>query len=230
MRHIVFIHIPKTGGNSIVQAFEEALRGRSDLIFHHVGHQNLSYYLEKRALTEAYPRDPMTLYFTVTRNPYTRFVSAYHHNLREEDSVERKMDINALANSLRNHYSHNYWRQNWFVEGRERVHFRSFQLENLGPLVDFFRTQYGLQLTVPIVNAHPHPGPSILNTHSRLVVSLWFGEDFSTFGYDSTDDVGWAGASATGTINLGATQDGLLVLTQPEASNPLVVSHVVQQT
>jgi hypothetical protein len=124
MRHIVFIHIPKTGGNSIVQAFEEALRCRSDLIFHHVGHQNLSYYLEKLALTEAFPSDPSTLYFTVTRNPYTRFVSAYHHNVREEDSVERKMDINALANSLRNKYSQNYCRQNWFLDGRESVCFR----------------------------------------------------------------------------------------------------------
>jgi hypothetical protein len=58
----------------------------------------------------------------------------------------------------------------------------------------------------------------MLNAHSRLVVSLWFGEDFATFGYDSTLwDETWANTTATGGAGLGA------------AGNPLVVPYGVKK-
>ena len=158
MRHIVFIHIPKTGGNSIAKAFERALAGRQDVVFHHIGHQNISYYLTQEAKRDPYPLDPETLFFTVGRDPYDRFMSGFYHNAREEGSAESKMSVNALARDLRNHYTLLYWRQSWFVEGRERLNFRVFKLEQLEDLCAFFRAEYELDLVIPRLNAHAHPG------------------------------------------------------------------------
>ena len=63
-----FVHIPKTGGTSITHLLS-SIDGSKELTSHH----GLS----------LLPDDSSFYYFTIVRNPFTRFASAYNHECRK---------------------------------------------------------------------------------------------------------------------------------------------------
>jgi hypothetical protein len=204
-KRIIFIHVPKCGGNSIKDAFMKACKNRPDIDFISIGHMDINYYIDDyrkyllaNGKTENDPettidyfKDTNTLFFTVTRNPYRRFISAYFYKLNSDDFFKSKLeavkDINEFADNLRNNYNIVFWRQSWFLERSDQVHdFKFFQLEKLGKLVEFFKEKFDLDLDIGKTNVTEESGNSgldILNRNSIQTINTWFQSDFRAYEY-----------------------------------------------
>ena len=94
MREICFVHVPKTGGNSLLAAGLAALGGieitaegqnyskyrvrqRPDLRLTYIGHEaDLNNYM---TIAQYKKRHPQCFAFAFVRNPYDRLVSAFHY-------------------------------------------------------------------------------------------------------------------------------------------------------
>lgn len=182
MRHIIFIHIPKTAGRSIVTSFEQVLD--SNITFHHIGHQNISRYLEIESKHSTYPIDNDTLYFTVVRNPYDRFLSAfYFHKNDSREELKAFNNPNDFALALNKNYTHDYWRQTWFIEQNDKVRFKMFYMERLNELVAYFKEEYNIILNIPHSNITEHPCFNILDNNTINIINDWFDQDFQMFKY-----------------------------------------------
>lgn len=85
--HLFFIHIPKTGGNSISWHLKKNFRGHDwHKTRHGAKHADQTKIFEDTKETEMV-LDRYT-FFTVVRNPYDRMVSAYHYYLKGGGELE----------------------------------------------------------------------------------------------------------------------------------------------
>lgn len=204
-KRIIFIHLPKCGGNSIKESFIKACENRPDIEFISIGHMDINYYIkdyhqyryinrknnDEELSTFNYFDDPDTLFFTVTRNPYRKFISAYYYRMKSDDFFRNKMvginNINEFAEKLRENYNVVFWRQAWFlVRSNEVRNFKYFQLENLSTVSDYFKEKYNLDLEIGKTNITEESGNSslsILNRRTVCVINRWFEEDFDKYGY-----------------------------------------------
>ncbi len=92
--NLVFIHIPKCAGTSII----EAMRKVDPLVEH--GHNKWYYYTEYSIAS----RDPMS--FTVVRNPWDRVYSCYRYAIQKESywyGKNKKWDVHPDYDVLKNY-------------------------------------------------------------------------------------------------------------------------------
>ena len=204
-KRIIFIHLPKCGGNSIKESFAKACKGRSDIEFISIGHMDINYYIsdyhkykytnredkDEPLSTFNYFEDPDTLFFTITRNPYRKFISAYYYRLNSDDFFKNKLkdiaNINQFAEKLRENYNVVFWRQAWFLIRSNQVkNFKYFQLEKLNTAIDYFKENYDLDLEIDKLNRteqSENSSLSILNRRTVCIINRWFEEDFDNYGY-----------------------------------------------
>jgi len=191
MKNIIFIHIPKCGGNSIQEAFAKALEDRKDVQFIKVGHMNVSHYFPdcNHKLTVDYVNDENTLFFTIGRNPYDRFISAYFYERKLKTDILKYKDINDYALHIADYYPLTFWRQVWYLDRHDRLkNFKFFKLENLQELKDYFKTNYKLDLDIPVVNkGDVKADPDILSREAIEKINNRYHNDFAFFGYWKID-------------------------------------------
>ncbi|MCP9835638.1 MULTISPECIES: sulfotransferase family 2 domain-containing protein [unclassified Cyanobium] len=222
---ILFLHVPKCGGSSIVDTFtangytsELEMRGKpaQDCLLASPQHQTCS------ALKSLVRFDNIKEIFMVVRNPYQRLVSEYNWIFREVSPEERP------------EYSQ------WVINSIAIVEQDPYYLDNhLRPMIDFldvghpariFRLEGGLQA---IIEFYLQPVESMLNitvAHNKKaslfkyksdnpalderalhLVNKFYRDDFLAFGYEPT--------TSDNMQSYGDTH-----CTQEESSNQLKVS------
>lgn len=103
--NLVFIHIPKTGGQSVVDAFG-------------LKHETADHYIDAEYLTDDYVR------FCVMRHPIDRFVSAYKYNCNPElprGNIRDQMHKHNLCNDINKFI--NYFQDN-ITSITDLIHFK----------------------------------------------------------------------------------------------------------
>ena len=125
MREICFVHVPKTGGNSLLAAGLAALGGieitaegqnyskyrvrhRPDLRLTYIGHEaDLNNYM---TIAQYKKRHPQCFAFAFVRNPYDRLVSAFHYlsqgGMEEVDQRDSDEYVRAYEGDFRRFVLH----------------------------------------------------------------------------------------------------------------------------
>ncbi len=85
MKHIGFVHVPRTAGGSVVN---ELMKTDCIILGHEVNSPNYMHIAEFRKF---HPQKDSYLFATV-RNPYDRLVSAYHYLQKGGDNSQDKAD------------------------------------------------------------------------------------------------------------------------------------------
>ena len=190
-RKIIFVHIPKTGGTSI----SAALFGNASLTWGHFGVRD--FYAELGAEIDDYYK------FCVVRNPWDRFVSAYHYLSNVPDTVTfrtksfadlfvRGRSIDDLARYLHENPHMRRWAhfrpQSDFITlgGKVRVD-RVIRFERMAIEL----SEMGEEVGIPELRATPHLNVSsrassyrsyYTDTTAGLVADV-YRSDIETFGY-----------------------------------------------
>ena len=73
-KRIIFIHLPKCGGNSIKESFAKACKGRSDIEFISIGHMDINYYISDY---HKYKYTNPTIYYTRLPEHYDTKILVY---------------------------------------------------------------------------------------------------------------------------------------------------------
>jgi hypothetical protein len=194
---ILFIHIPKNGGTSLIKA----------LNISKVTHIKASEYTNKEGqqseLTKKYS-------FSVVRNPYERFISLYnyarmeisyyHNNIEPEKSKYGKhMDYEILKNStigecarllvegkLKHDVFWNHWepQYTWVVsEGKIKVK-KIYKLEDLNELVFDFKKYFDEEVLVPTLNKSTMTNNfEELDIETKRIIQEYYYYDFKYFNY-----------------------------------------------
>ena len=193
LRHrVIFIHVPKTGGQSVAQAlFGFPL---------YTEHCRLIEY-EKES-----PENARSFYkFTFVRNPYTRLLSAYHYLLSYSDwpkDIKFRRRIlsqyrdfeDFIVNGLRQNgaigsYLH-FLPQTHYLKnsaGAIGVDFIG-KFENFEEDFDAVRRHLGFGDPLPWLNRSRPLGPGFrdhFSDRAAAIVAEFYKEDIETFGYDA---------------------------------------------
>ena len=153
MREICFVHVPKTGGNSLLAAGLAALGGieiaaegqnyskyrvrqRPDLRLTYIGHEaDLNNYM---TIAQYKKRHPQCFAFAFVRNPYDRLVSAFHYlsqgGMEEVDQRDSDEYVRAYDGDFRRFVLH-------ALAGPEPP--RIFQQIHLRPQLDWLCDEAG---------------------------------------------------------------------------------------
>lgn len=197
----IFVHIPKCGGNSIKKAFADSIIG-TNITFHNVGHMNLNYYIQnfQSYVTDESSKD--VLFFTIVRNPYDRFISAYYHAIKD-GSISMDMltffkkfitgdrCVNATSSD---EYKQLFWSYDeWYLYAStpQTEHTcKIFKLENLEEMVDYFKKEYNLDLVIDKINrgsanntTSAYDVKTILNDELIGLINNYYNNDFVKHGY-----------------------------------------------
>lgn len=174
---LIFIHIPKSAGSSILSLGVARTRG----------HQTYAFY-EKWAQGREIPPT-----FAVTRDPYARYLSAYRY-LRNGggNGVDRawaNRNLHGDHNTFATEHLHRPEVQNWmhfrpqteFLNGVHGAVTHILRLEALKDEWEPFARQYGLPETLPRKNTTS--GREELSPAARRAVRRIYADDFDQIGY-----------------------------------------------
>lgn len=195
-----FVHIPKTGGTSVVNFFKPL----GPIFLHHPYRQqqlNCPPQHFHRAMFETViPPNGCDYTFTIVRHPFDRIVSEYRWDKRRRHAVP---PFFVWWSECRRAYR----RDQLFLQNHIRP-----QIEFLSPGIKVFRFEQGLQGIIDLVcadlrvpsGAVPHIFRSptdfvTVDPRSRESVTAFYAKDFAELGYDADD----AGAMARSHCRLG---------------------------
>lgn len=177
-KKIVFIHIPRTGGTTIRQIFNQPLQGgqKTAIDCHReLGVEWPSYYK-----------------FAVVRNPWDRLVSQYmffkvdpigslHRNLGPSESFPQfiKRKLGPIQGQLR------FYLDFWLGDGMGNLlPDRIVRFENFVPELTEVLNQFNIDVEIPHLNQIEKPHYSLFyDAESRDLVADKFRDDIEYFGY-----------------------------------------------
>ena len=189
---LIFMHIPKTAGTSIVSLLKELDKD----LFVRMGHPLAN---EWKQFREEDYRDYR--WFTVCRNPYDRLVSAFFYiknsgqnkndkllrdsfGLADVEFAEfvRNFDLRLLQSRPRH-----FVRQAEFIEGRKDKISSVLRYENLQSDLDTLFSEFGLPETrLPYKNRSERSGFSdYYGEAERRKIQQIYQLDFDVFGYET---------------------------------------------
>jgi chondroitin 4-sulfotransferase 11 len=185
---LIFIHIPKAAGMSMVKA----LYGKNQS--HHAKAIDYKYADEKAFATR--------VFFAVTRNPYTRLYSAYNYLKNDGMNIVDKVwyDIyikryknfdDFILNGLEiaiNENAEHFIPQYKFVVDDSNNLICDFigNIENMEPTYAFLK-RMGVNLKLAHLNSSTTDADEYINMYSQEAikkVNLLYKQDFKFFGYD----------------------------------------------
>jgi hypothetical protein len=197
---ILFLHVPKCGGSSIVDTFTangftSALETRGkpaqDCLLASPQHQTCS------ALKALVRFDNIKEIFMVVRNPYQRLVSEYNWIFREVSTEERPEYSQWVINSIAIAEQDPYYLDNHL---RPMIDFldvghpaRIFRLEDgLQAIIEFYLQPVESMLNITVAHnkkaslfKYKNDNP-VLNEQALHLVNRFYRDDFIAFDYDST--------------------------------------------
>jgi hypothetical protein len=197
---ILFLHVPKCGGSSIVDTFaangytsELEMRGRpaQDCLLASPQHQTCS------ALKSLVRFDNIKEIFMVIRNPYQRLISEYNWIFREVSPEERPEYSQWVINSIAIVEQDPYYLDNHL---RPMIDFldvdhpaRIFRLEDgLQAIIEFYLQPIESVLNITVAHAkkaslfkYKSDNPA-LDEQALHLVNRFYRDDFMAFGYDLT--------------------------------------------
>lgn len=190
----IFFHVPKTAGCSISQLKKE----REDIAF--LGHVNYDYAVKKfgkDVVSQAFK-------FSFVRNPYDRFVSAYHYLLQQdEDHKFWKYDKNISLELKKidsfEEFCKVYKNKRSFYKYKHFLPMRHFLYKNNSCTVDFIGKYESIEndlkyicdklnvddFTLPTLNVSNHKNwrEYYNSAYCADIVRDWYRDDFETFNY-----------------------------------------------
>lgn len=203
--HVLFIHIPKTGGTNLETQLKSKNHAESlltntagnDRLPHPFSHVSLQhqYYttLRRFARPLGIPWDAKLKIMTIVRNPYDRIISALFFWKLIDPSFTAAQVYQVIQNQFLYRTdldNHNVPQHKFVTNGRGHLfpHIRIFRTELLNAhnelLSDFVGTTINIQQ-----DHHPHPSThsrpylSYLNAASISLVNQHYDKDFKLFGY-----------------------------------------------
>jgi hypothetical protein len=190
-RNLLFIHVPKTGGNSVEEYLKE-LSGGQALFYPEIQHilPCNPQHMQAAPLELLFGNEFFDHSFIVVRNPYRRFISEFHWRVTRWNSDQ---SLESWGNATLDGYERNpYWSDNHlrpqaeFPMKETVVH----KLEDgLDKAVHAALRAVGLDVEVPSL-PHTHKTKTGKVTASQALVDRLrqtYAADFETFGYDPDD-------------------------------------------
>lgn len=196
-KKILFVHVPKTAGQSVTRFFLENLgekyslkNKKYGLVFnkleklpgpYHYHHCNINEYKSLGLIKN--PRHYFK--FSIFRNPYTRFVSSFYFN-QETHKCQTYKDFIKMYEKT--HYSfkeelfRHFIQQTWYVNFKMTNLDKWFLQEDLKPFENFFAKHYTFCIplkreNVQAVNTQP------LDNYSIGFINKYYKQDFDLLGY-----------------------------------------------
>lgn len=195
-KKILFVHIPKTGGQSVTKFFLENLGEKANLKNakyglinnkknkrqgpHHFHHLLLKEY-EKLGLV-----NDVKEYFkiTVVRNPYSRFISAYYFNKLQNDfSFREVLDRLPFADERSDLYRMFIPQTNYLTVDNKIQIDKVFYQENLDDFFEFFLKKYKMSGSVYTNKSKIKITDSFLKDDEIQLINKIYYRDFQDFGY-----------------------------------------------
>ena len=190
-RRVLFVHIPKTAGTSVLSWLE----GIAPLHMRTTGQpaalKCTPQHLRMSDITALFGEGYFDYAFAISRNPYTRMESEYRMQVEAQGFFKRPPAFSLwLENHLRR-ASQDMWHKD--------NHFRP-QWDFIGSSVDVFRLEDGLDQILSTVASRANlPAPDSIDTAlktdetaipvtwdevDRMRVQEFYARDFKRFGYD----------------------------------------------
>lgn len=188
---LIFIHIPKTGGNSIRNLLLKNIKGQK---------YNPTHFTYDQAV-QAIPEISLKKSFCIVRNPFDRFVSLYrficrNHRLRKwfgENFLQIKEDINTMEKFIDNFVmpdqafsGHNHFTQQ--ITWANNVQ-HIFKLEEPSSIMKFL-SEFGINDQLPHLNSREIPSyednlyRSYYNQRTKNIIQEKFKDDLQKFKYE----------------------------------------------
>lgn len=192
----LFVHIPKTGGQSVTKYFLENLGEKPNLKNskyglinnkkskrhgpHHFHHLLLKEYKELELI------DSIDEYFkiSVVRNPYARFVSAfYFNNLQKDFSFKQVLDKLPFKDTRSDLYRMFIPQTDYLTVDNKIQIDKLFYQENLDEFFDFFSKNYKMSGRVYTNKSKIKITDSFLKDDEIQLINKIYYRDFQEFGY-----------------------------------------------
>ena len=197
---ILFVHIPKSAGQSISKYLQENVGKPYDLNnlefgFKHnkdlknPGPQNTHHLFYKEYTDYNWVLDNIDSYFSfaMVRNPYDRFVSAFHWRFEVFKNHTYKSFIENFSEDFRSDINRHFARQSDFVTCHGTIGVdKIFRLEYDVPdnFTRFMRKKFGFTKPLGLVNKAHNKRKTPLDRATMDFINDYYDQDFKLFGYE----------------------------------------------
>ena len=193
-QNILFIHIPKTGGQSITVYLLENNNQPTDNLnnsdFGLINNNNFKLkgpqHYHHMFLTEYEKMYKIKNYFifSVVRNPFDRFVSAFYYSgfAEEYDYVDMIDIIPTLKKNKKLDLYRMFCPQYKFFEGKSKID-KIFKTENLHESFNFLNNKFQFKSTKDYFINSRNKTRKPLNETTKNFIKNYYKDDFEKFGY-----------------------------------------------
>jgi len=206
-KKILFVHIPKTGGQSISKFFYENLghvwdqknKNKKEFLFLQnydrklpgpevLVHMTASEYIDLGYISQLEFEDFFK--FTIVRNPYTRFISAFKFNkLYEKYHIEDFIDY-IPSDNMTDLYRHFAPQTSYILSGNTYMIDKIIYFENLDDEFNNYIIQpFGLRGTLSKINKTKYKQKSKITITKKVkdFIDEYYQKDFSELGYKHSE-------------------------------------------
>jgi hypothetical protein len=194
---VLFLHIPKTAGQSVTRFLFEGINRPFRLKDNyyslvnntkfkldgpeHYHHCTLDEYVKLGLVNNL----DQFFKFTIFRNPYTRFVSAFYFNQERYKYKTYKEFIVFFENhthNLRSDLFRHFVTQTWYIDYNLKNLDKIFYFEKLNDFISFFQNKFKFknQLSYDNVNNFSHKK---LDNYTISFINEYYKRDFELLGY-----------------------------------------------
>ena len=197
-RKILFVHIPKTAGQSVTKFLLENLGNKYNLknqqyglIFNkrqkipgpfHFHHCKLGEYLSLGLIDD--PKDYFK--FSIFRNPYKRFVSSFYYN-RANHRCDTYKEFIKMYEKTQYNFKEELYRhfipQTWYVDYKITNLDKWFFQEDLEQFEQFFAKKYNFRIPMQFENVQSIQKEP-LDNYSISFINKYYENDFNLLGYN----------------------------------------------